>query len=205
MDKIMKSQILKLLLIAIFVLMTPLISSSQRTSYLYFIVNLLIISLGADAGLISFFSKSQNNNTNNLPSVISQVRSGFSESQNDDKISSPPLSPHTTTTSIKQQKVSPKVVEKCVSEKIVGVTKLAEKDEVKLQKCPSTPSLFFIWSDEDSSEVKEEEEEEISGQELFNKAETFIGNFYNQLKMQREESVESLKGVRFDSDLKICV
>ncbi|KAJ8542884.1 hypothetical protein K7X08_005407 [Anisodus acutangulus] len=179
MDKIMKSQILKLLLIAVLLLITPLISSSQRTSYLYFIVNILIISLGADAGLISFFSKSQN----------------------DDKFPSS-LSPHTTT--IKQQKNAPKVVEKCVSEKIVGVTKLVNSDEVKLQKCPSTPSLFFIGSGEDGSE-KYEEEEEISEQELFNKAETFIGNFYNQLKMQREESIEFLKGVRFASDLKICI
>ncbi|KAK6785615.1 hypothetical protein RDI58_019070 [Solanum bulbocastanum] len=175
MDKIMKSQILKLLLIAILVLMTPLISSSQRTPYLYFIVNLLIISLGVDAGLITFFSKSQNDNKN-----------------------TPSLSPQ-------QQKIAPKLIEKCVSEKIVGVTKLVVKDEVKLQKCPSTPSLFFIGSSEDRSEVKEEEEEEISGEELFNKAEIFIGNFYNQLKMQREASFESLKRVRFASDLKICV
>uniref|UniRef100_M1C179 DUF4408 domain-containing protein n=1 Tax=Solanum tuberosum TaxID=4113 RepID=M1C179_SOLTU len=156
--------------------MTPLISSSQRTPYLYFIVNLLIISLGVDAGLITFFSKSQN----------------------DDKNSPPSLSPQ-------QQKIVPKLVEKCVSEKIVGVTKLVVKDEAKLQKCPSTPSLFFIGSSEDTSEVKEEEEEEISGEELFNKAEIFIGNFYNQLKMQREASFESLKRVRFASDIKICV
>lgn len=171
MDKIMKSQILKLLLIAILVLMTPLISSSQRTSYLYFIVNLLIISLGVDAGLISFFSKSQNDDKN-----------------------PPSISPHNTTTSIKQQKIAPKVDEKCDYEKIVEVTKLVEKDhEVKLQKSPSTPSLFFVGSGEDCSEVKEEEDdddEEISEQELFNKAEIFIGNFYNQLKIQREESVE---------------
>ncbi|TMW98776.1 hypothetical protein EJD97_003511 [Solanum chilense] len=176
MDKIMKSQILKLLLIAILVLITPLISSSQRTPYLYFIVNLLIISLGVDAGLITFFSKSQNY---------------------DDKNSPPSLSPQ-------QQKNVPNLVEKCVCEKIVGVTKLVVKDEVQLQKCPSTPSLFFIGSNEDRSEVNEEEEE-ISGEELFNKAEIFIGNFYNQLKMQREASFESLKRVRFASDLEICV
>lgn len=171
MDKIMKSQILKLLLIAILVLITPLISSSQRTPYLYFIVNLLIISLGVDAGLITFFSKSQNY---------------------DDKNSPPSLSPQ-------QQKIAPKLVEKCVCKRIVGVTKLVVKDEVKLQKCPPTPSLFFIGSGEDRSEAKEEEgeEEEISGEELFNKAEIFIGNFYNQLKMQREASFESLKRVRF--------
>ncbi|KAM3302536.1 hypothetical protein P3S67_017038 [Capsicum chacoense] len=184
MGKIMKSQILKLLLISTLVLIIPLISSSQRIPYLYFIVNLLIISLGADAGLISFFSKSQN----------------------DEKNSS--ISPHTTTIN-KQQIFVPKVVEKCDYEKIVGVTKLVEKDhEVKLQKSP-TPSLFFIGSGEDFSEVIEEEEEEveeeISEQELFNKAEIFIGNFYNQLKMQREKSVESLKGIKFDSDIKICV
>nr|XP_009793033.1 PREDICTED: uncharacterized protein LOC104239959 [Nicotiana sylvestris] len=175
MDKIMKSQVVKLLLIATLLLITPLLSSSQRTPYLYFIVNLLIISLGAEAGLIS--SKSPHDNTSSSPDII-----------------------------IKQQQIiSPddvtKVVEKCSSQKIVGVTKVLENDPAKLQKCPSTPSLFFIGSSEDSEgkdhEVVTEEEDdeeigEVSGQELFNKAETFIGNFYMQLKMQREESWQRL-------------
>lgn len=177
MDKIMKSQVVKLLLIATLLLITPLLSSSQRTPYLYFIVNLLIISLGAEAGLIS--SKSPHDNTSSSPDIIIK--------QQQQQIISPSVT---------------KVVEKCASEKIVGVTKVLENDAVKLLECPSTPSLFFIASNEDSEAkdheivkeefLEDEEIREISEQELFNKAETFIGNFYMQLKMQREESWQRL-------------
>lgn len=177
MDKIMKSQVLKFLLIATLLLITPLLSSSQRTPYLYFIVNLLIISLGAEAGLIS--SKSPHDNNSSSPDIIIK--------QQQQQIISPSVT---------------KVVEKCASEKIVGVTKVLENDAVKLLECPSTPSLFFIASNEDSEAkdheivkeefLEDEEIREISEQELFNKAETFIGNFYMQLKMQREESWQRL-------------
>lgn len=177
MDKIMKSQVVKLLLIATLLLITPLLSSSQRTPYLYFIVNLLIISLGAEAGLIS--SKSPHDNNSSSPDIIIK--------QQQQQIISPSVT---------------KVVEKCASEKIVGVTKVLENDAVKLLECPSTPSLFFIASNEDSEAkdheivkeefLEDEEIREISEQELFNKAETFIGNFYMQLKMQREESWQRL-------------
>jgi hypothetical protein len=85
-----------------------------------------------------------------------------------------------------------KVVEKSAPEKkivFVGVSKL---DKVK--KIPSMPSIFFIGDGEDDLEVNKDEEVEVedeicgvNGQELFAKAEAFIGNFYKQLKMQREE------------------
>ena len=96
-----------------------------------------------------------------------------------------------------------KVVEKSASEKIVGALKM---DEVK--KCPSMPSLFFIGGGEtdqaenvgdqeyyDDADDDQEEEEASDEQELFTKAETFIGNFYKQLKMQREESWKRIHGL----------
>ncbi|EYU33660.1 hypothetical protein MIMGU_mgv1a017512mg [Erythranthe guttata] len=62
-----------------------------------------------------------------------------------------------------------------------------------MKKSPSTPSIFFIGED-----IPAEEEvdggELMSGQELFQKAENFIGDFYKQLKMQREESWKKLHG-----------
>ncbi|TYH30403.1 hypothetical protein ES288_A01G092200v1 [Gossypium darwinii] len=75
----------------------------------------------------------------------------------------------------------------------------------KVKECPSTPSLFFIGSGETETgavnreELEMEEEEEgdvgvLSGPELFTKAEIFIGNFYKQLKMQREESWKKIHG-----------
>ena len=56
------------------------------------------------------------------------------------------------------------------------------------------PTLLFIGGGEADEQVMDEEleaEEElggVNGQELFTKAEAFIGNFYKQLKMQSEES-----------------
>lgn len=90
-----------------------------------------------------------------------------------------------------------KVVEKSSSAKVFSsVVKVH-----KIKKCPSTPSIFFIGGGETETEELElscqkdhfnelEEFDEVvpSDQELYNKSETFIGNFYKQLKMQREES-----------------
>ena len=94
-----------------------------------------------------------------------------------------------------QNEKKPKVVEKSVSEKKIVFVGVAKVEKVK--KCPSMPSIFFIEDGEDDLEVKDEEvevEDEIcgvNGQELFAKAEAFIGNFYKQLKMQREECWDS--------------
>lgn len=103
---------------------------------------------------------------------------------------------------ITTKKNTGKVVEKCASEKIIGVAKVHEQAAL-VKKCPSMPSLFFIGgTGEEINEVEEilkkekyTEREEvgdqlISKQELFNKAETFIGNFYKQLKIQRERLME---------------
>ena len=96
-----------------------------------------------------------------------------------------------------QMEKKPKVVEKSASMKknvFVGVTKVE-----KVKKCPSMASIFFIEDGEDDLEAKNEEvevEDEIygvNGQELFAKAEAFIGNFYKQLKMQREKSCVLLR------------
>ncbi|MBA0733795.1 hypothetical protein Gogos_017773 [Gossypium gossypioides] len=187
MNKFKKSQILTLSIVAALLFIAPLLSSSLRPTYLYFILNLLIISLGAEAGLGSVFSR---------PSyaaarpVTTQEAKGSVESTD---VAAPTAS---------TEKKGNKVVEKSVSEKkiIVGSIKV---DKVK--KCPSTPSLFFIGSGETEAEavnreeLEMEEEEEgdvggLSGPELFTKAEIFIGNFYKQLKMQREESWKKIHG-----------
>lgn len=199
MDKIHYSQILKLFLISTLLIITPLLSSSLRTTYLYFVVNLLIIALGAEAGLLSFFSKdaydkktaaTQKPPDNNLTATSSEAT--FSDQKRDQETTANPKMNSTEEGKWK--------VEKCGSEKI----KVVGNSNVKksgVQKCPSTPSLFFIGGgdqmaeNEDgfAEEEEEDEEDELSGQELFNKAETFIGDFYKQLKMQREESWNRLQ------------
>lgn len=215
MDKYNKSQILKLSLIAALLVLAPLLSSSLRSTYLYFILNLLIITLGAEAGLLSFFSKSPEDRK---PVVIVPPKAPVIALEvTHDKEGSPLSAPRTVnpectpknakeglplsilgTVSPNYTQKKAKVVEKCSSEKIVAVRVL------KVKKCPSTPSLFFIGGGEaDGEEVHEDYNEEVEGeeirvpseQELFHKAETFIGNFYKQLKMQREESWKRIHGL----------
>ncbi|GAU29706.1 hypothetical protein TSUD_264420 [Trifolium subterraneum] len=90
-----------------------------------------------------------------------------------------------------QSEKKPKIVEKSACEKKIVCVGVSKVDKVK--KCHSMPNLFYIDDGEDDLEVNDEEvevEDEIcgvNGQELFAKAEAFIGNFYKQLKMQREE------------------
>lgn len=220
MEMIKISQVLKLLLIlAALLIITPLLSTSLRTTYLYFIVHLLIISLGAEAGLISFFTKSPHDkkfpSTNSIimqkqhnmttPVIATPPSLGASEPQETvpkaqyDHIASLESSLLTTT-----KENTGKMVEKCASEKIIGVAEVHEQ-VVLVKKCPSMPSLFFVGgTGEEINEVEEILQEEeytereevgdqlISKQELFNKSETFIGNFYKQLKIQREDSRKRL-------------
>ena len=191
MNKFRKSQVLMLFLLAVLLIITPLLSSSLRPTYLYFIINILIIALGAEAGLLSSFSKpSEDKKHTPKPLVSSEVSSDNGVVRN--TYDKPVVAAST--------EKRPKVVEKSASEKTVGSVKMD-----MVEKCPSMPSLFFIGGEDVADETyaeeeKEEEtvevleEEEVNGQELFTKAETFIGNFYQQLKMQREESWKKING-----------
>ncbi|KAJ9672191.1 hypothetical protein PVL29_025716 [Vitis rotundifolia] len=191
MDKAKKSQMLKLFLIAAVLFITPLLSSSLGTTYLYFIIiNLLIIALGAEAGLLSF-SKPPQDKKYAVP-VSAKPLTHPDQAVPDKEASSNSTNTGVLLTTPEGTEKKAKVVEKSASEKIVGAAKLS-----KVRKCPSTPSLFFIGGGEAEAEeaVGEEDQEEVgglSGQELFTKAETFIGNFHKQLKMQREESWKRL-------------
>lgn len=197
MAKPKKSEILKLSFIATLLIISPLIPTSLRPTYLYFLFNLLIIALGAEAGLLSFFSKpSEDKKPITIPPKPTAANTVRSSAPNE-------VPPNSSIGNIDSEcgEKRPKVVEKCSSEKIVGV---ANKVSQKVKKCASTPSIFFIGGggagdeaeevvDEDESS-DEEKEEEVKGKELFTKAETFIGNFYKQLKMQREESWKRIHG-----------
>lgn len=180
MEKFQNSQVLKLLLIAALLIVTPLLSASLRSKYLYLIANILIVAVGAEAGLLSFFFTSPENN----------------------KRSSSPLKPHAIISELSRDHEEATAADQCSnngiakrwSEKIVG--------EEMIQKSPSTPSIFFIDSIEDQAveEAGDDDEGEEVGevscdQELFQKAEMFIGDFYKQLKMQREESWKKLHDI----------
>ncbi|KAK4746352.1 hypothetical protein SAY87_012664 [Trapa incisa] len=201
MYKFKRSQILLSIILASLIILTPLLSSSLRPTYLYFIINLLIIALGAESGLLS------NPNPNPSPA--------------DDKKNHPSTAPISTADEgnnavTHQQEIVKKpnkVVEKCNSENVRSAAAaggLSMITAARVKKCPSTPSIFFIGGGEspraaghgerEVEEEKEDEDEEVAAginsqdQELFTKAENFIGNFYKQLKMQREESWKKIHG-----------
>ncbi|PIA50538.1 hypothetical protein AQUCO_01200007v1 [Aquilegia coerulea] len=171
MDKSQKSLIAKLLLIAL-LLISPLLSTSMRPYFLYFLLNLVIIALGAEAGILSFLKPLEDNK------VVVEGNSNVTIHKN--------IAQGNETKS----KANVRVLVKRTS---VGVVK---KDEVN--RCNALPSLFFIGSGEVETETNEawevEEEGGLSAQELFNKAETFIGNFYQQVKLQRQESCKQIHG-----------
>ncbi|GMN70616.1 hypothetical protein TIFTF001_039660 [Ficus carica] len=201
MNKFKKSELVVLSLLTILLIIAPLLSSSLRPTYIYFLTNLLIITLGAEAGLLSsFFSK---------PSNFDQKFDKKTNSFAPQKLGTPSEASHDKRVLLPygggEAKVGPHG-EFAHETKFKVVGSHANVKAEKVKKCPSVPSLFFIGGGEnnegdfdegyyeDEEEEEEEEVGEISGQELFAKAENFIGNFYKQLQMQREESWKRIHG-----------
>lgn len=154
MEKVRRSENLKLLPLAVLLIITPLLSTSLRFKYLYLIVNILIISVGAEAGLFSFFLHSEDNRKPSTPPVSSLPQKSAIASDSDDAPTKPA---------------------KDVGEAAVE------------------PSIFFIEASESEEEDDDDDEEmveenNVEDHELYHKSEKFIGNFYKQLKMQREKS-----------------
>lgn len=142
--KKMECEKLKLLPVAALLIITPLLSTSLRFKYLYFIVNILIIALGAEAGLLSFFLHNPKPPPS-LPHPICTPR-------NDDDAQSP------------SEEIT-----------IFYVHDHAQDDD-------------RLMDDDDDDDELMMEDDDVEDHELYHKAETFIGNFYKQLKMQRQES-----------------
>ncbi|KAK2432852.1 hypothetical protein QL285_018187 [Trifolium repens] len=180
MDKVDKSQVIMLSFLAFLLVITPFLPSSLRPSYLYLIFNILIIVLGVEAGLLPVFSKPSEHVS------VSVIQKHAMQVQEEKETCS--ITNNACTVSDEQSEKKPKMVEKSACEKKIVFIGVSKVDKVK--KCHSMPNLFYI----DDLEVNDEEvelvEDEVcgvNGQELFAKAEAFIGNFYKQLKMQREE------------------
>ncbi|KAM0944399.1 hypothetical protein DsansV1_C11g0108411 [Dioscorea sansibarensis] len=181
MEKPQRSQLLRTLLLLLLLTITPSIPDSFRPSYLYFLFNIFIVALGIEAGLLSAISGPLHDQQNPSNEVINSVNISTKD--------------HVT-----QQEVTKQAVEKPVvlmADKVVTVARVH-----RVKKSTSTPSLFFIGGGDEAHQfVDYEETEEVdeadhdSAQELFAKAEMFIGNFYKQLKMQREESWKKIHGL----------
>ncbi|KZV56389.1 Glycosyltransferase family 61 protein [Dorcoceras hygrometricum] len=170
MEKFKKTQIAELLIVsALLVIITPLSSTaSLRFANLYFVINFIIIAVAADAGVFSLFLVSEPGAVHS--GVVSQSRNPTiisQEKMDGTDCNGPPQSQHVENRS---------------------------SDEI-FKEVHDAPSIFFIGeSDSTDSKYVEDEEfgEGITGKELFQKAEIFIGNFYKQLNIQREESWKKL-------------
>lgn len=182
MEIFKNSQILKLFLLAALLIVTPLLSAPLRSKFLYFIVNILIVAVGAEAGLLSFFFSSDSTKNNKRTSPMIRPHVVVSEFSLDDDLEK-----------VFVDQCRNQLTVKCSPKKVVD----EEQKVVMEEYLPSTPSIFFIedQSVEDGVDDDDDEREEVgemSGQELYQKAEMFIGDFYKQLKMQREESWKKL-------------
>ncbi|CAK8538835.1 unnamed protein product [Lathyrus sativus] len=180
MNKVDKSQVIVLSFLAFLLVITHFLPSSLRPSYLYLIFNIIIIALAAQAGLLSAFSEPSEDRKHHV-SMSSTQKHAMQESQDKEDLAI------NSANSVSEEQIvkKPKMVEKSA---------FGESKVDKVKKCPSMPSLFYIEDEEDDLEVNKHEEVKVedeicgvNGQELFAKAEAFIGNFYKQLKMQREE------------------
>ncbi|KAG6577458.1 hypothetical protein SDJN03_25032, partial [Cucurbita argyrosperma subsp. sororia] len=155
MSRLKRSEVVLVLCLTLLLLITPLLSSSLRPTYLYFVFNLLIL------GLLSSAFPNNAHSPNTTPS------------------------PHTSAN-------NHRALEKAHSDNIPPPNPKIES----LNKCPSASTIFFI-GDGDSEEAEEEASGGAAGgngQDLFAQAETFIGNFYKQLEMQKQESWKNVHG-----------
>ncbi|XP_054790057.1 uncharacterized protein LOC129295557 [Prosopis cineraria] len=164
MAKFNKSQVLMLLVLALLLIITPFLPSSLKPTFLYFIVNLLIITLGAEAGFLSAFPRPSSSEDKKFSSAVPDKKEASTSASGSGNVSFSELS----------EKKKPKIV-------------LEKFDKVK---SASMPSLLFVGEAEAVEEEEIDEEDEvagINGQELFAKADAFIRNFYKQLRTQQRD------------------
>ncbi|RWW82276.1 hypothetical protein BHE74_00009268 [Ensete ventricosum] len=183
MEKLPRSQVAKGAFLLVLLLFVPFISSSLRTSYLYFLLNILIVALGVEAGFLDAISRHQEEkkaqNTAAAPAAGGAA---------------PVVAANHAAEVVNPRERAPQQMP------VVHKSAKVAPGPQTLKRCPSKPSLFFIGGFEGDSagkqwEEEEEESGELSKQELFAKAEAFIGNFYMQLKMQREDSWNKIQGL----------
>lgn len=178
--------------VAALLIITPLVStSSLRSKYLYLVVNILIIAVGAEAGLLAFFLRSPAEQDKKPPTTTTHV------SSHDDQVNYSPVNNHDykedyilSDDNAADHHYKPSVENGLSDEEINAVGVMEQRS--------SKPSIFFIgdqdhdnYNNQGDQEVSDDDDDDVmSGQDdlLYQKAETFIGDFYKQLKMQRQHS-----------------
>lgn len=204
-------QLAKIASILLLFLLAPLVPSSLRPPYLYLLFNTLVVVLGVEAGFLCSGPRDGKKQPPPTPSSTTGAASpNLTKPSDNVVVTDSHLVSGTTVTPTLPDSLNLKEVKPAdaVVKDVVGA---AKKQKKKIKKCPSRASIFFIgsvdadgWEDVDAT-VHEEKEEEgkdageliMSKQELFTKAEAFIGNFYKQLKMQREESWKKLQDLYY--------
>uniref|UniRef100_A0A0D9V1R3 DUF4408 domain-containing protein n=1 Tax=Leersia perrieri TaxID=77586 RepID=A0A0D9V1R3_9ORYZ len=185
--------------------LAPHVPSSLRPPYLYLLFNALVVALGVEAGFLAAISGPRDDK---LPKLVASPPRPIGSSKAIDQVVVA-ADAITSSSAVITAAASP-------AESVVaggGVAALAKttkkikasaSKKMVMKRCPSRASIFFIGGGEgDYQDVHGAVEEEAAGygggeqvmskQELFTKAEAFIGNFYKQLKMQREESWKKLQ------------
>lgn len=200
-------QLAKIAALLLLFLLVPLVPPSLRAPYLYLLFNALVVGLGVQAGIISVSSRS--NLTGQPPAAAATA-----VTPNHDHhlvTSQPPVMAAPLPGRLREVNL---LADRGAVNNVVAV---AKKLKEKISKVPSRASIFFIGSldphdagevvDATSSTLHDDLAEEgqkrwkvdassrdlMSKQELYAKADAFIGNFYKQLKMQREESWNKLQ------------
>lgn len=206
-------QLAKIAALVVLFLLAPLVPSSLRQPCLYLLFNALVITLVVEAGFLDAISGPRDDKKPPTRTV-SPKQQGKQPSVNPAAVSNArlvrstagPLTNTPTTTCWTNKLLADDMAAKQGAGVALDMASTMVKKK-KIKKCPSRPSIFFIASVEDDWEdanvtVHEEDEghgkkgeagDLMSKQELFTNAEAFIGNFYNQLKMQREESWKRLQ------------
>lgn len=170
MNKFKKSQVLVLFVLLLFLAFIPLLPSSLKSTYLYFISNFIIIVLASEAGLFSLLYKP------------------LEDKMQSSSLIKKPITPSDGYSEKKEAPISS--VSKHVEKRLKPVEKSASETErvVSFTKVDIVKKSTFIGSGEDDDIEIQEEIEGLNGQELYVKADVFIRNFYKQLKLQKDES-----------------
>eukprot|EP01018_Ginkgo_biloba_P002756 Gb_23505 [translate_table: standard] len=180
----------------IFLVLTPSVWTSLTTwlrpPYLYVVLNVVIVTLGVKSGVLS-----SSNNENSIASIklysyqstpISNTGSIRNAPENDNlKLLGLPSDESEGDGLMEMQPISEKCEENEPFSSHLIAMDHAEADEMHLL-------MDVPEEDED-----EEEEETLSAEELFEKSEVFIGNFYRDLKLQRQDSLKRIHGLYADT------
>ncbi|CAM0878669.1 unnamed protein product [Alopecurus aequalis] len=216
-------QLAKIAALLLLFLLVPLVPPSLRAPYLYLLFNALVVALGVQAGFLSVSglrdeNKSSSTSYGNLQTKLNgEAAAGAVAASADHHVfngvsSAASRLPTKQAPLIELRDLKLHADRAAIKDNVVGV---ARKLKEKIKKCPSRASIFFIGSVDDGEVVDAMVQEDhqtapegqkkwkvdgasssgdlMSKQELYTKAEAFIGNFYKQLKMQREESWNKLQ------------